>query len=188
MLLRMTSGLLVVMFGAAVVIGNNDASENSANNQNLVAQFIAASGGAEFGNYQTQGNSQPAKAPLMSAQAATAEQNASIAEHSFDEDKLVMVSFSTKAIPPKTDAPQAEVIKASASTEAIAAPEPKLLTVTGSRVNLRAGPSTGNPVIGKLMEGEQVELIGYETEGWAQIRVEGEKVGYMSANFLKPSA
>ena len=38
------------------------------------------------------------------------------------------------------------------------------------------------------MEGEQVELIGYETEGWAQIRVEGEKVGYMSANFLKPSA
>ena len=76
----------------------------------------------------------------------------------------------------------------SASTEAVAAPEPKLLTVTGSRVNLRAGPSTGNPVIGKLMEGEQVELIGYETEGWAQIRVEGEKVGYMSANFLKPSA
>jgi hypothetical protein len=180
----MTSGLLVVMFGAAVVIGNSDATDNDANNQNLVAQFIAASGGGEFGYQTAQADQKPAKAPLMSAQAATAEQNATVAEHSFDEEKLVMVSFSTKAVPPKAEAPEAEVIKAAAVAEAPV----ELLTVTGSRVNLRAGPSTGNPVIGKLMEGEQVELIGYDSKGWAQIRVEGEKVGYMSANFLKPSA
>lgn len=62
-----------------------------------------------------------------------------------------------------------------------------LLYVTGSRVNLRAGPSTGNEIIAALGFGAQVELLSDPGNGWLEIReTEGGRVGFMSGRFLSP--
>jgi hypothetical protein len=63
----------------------------------------------------------------------------------------------------------------------------KLLFVTGSRVNLRAGPSTGQAVVTQLGLGDRAELLGNTADGWVQIRhVQSGRIGYMSADFLSP--
>ena len=70
---------------------------------------------------------------------------------------------------------------------AAAGPTLPLAEVTGTRVNLRAGPSTGDPVLTALRLGDQVELIGATGDGWAQIRAiaDGHE-GFMAIRFLTP--
>lgn len=61
----------------------------------------------------------------------------------------------------------------------------KLLYVTGSRVNVRSGPSTAYGVVGSVTGGELVELLSYEGADWARIRLnDGDQMGYMSRKFL----
>jgi hypothetical protein len=60
-----------------------------------------------------------------------------------------------------------------------------LREVTASRVNVRSGPSTANPVLGQLVRSEIVRVISPEENGWVKILVEGAGVeGYMAAEFL----
>ncbi len=61
-----------------------------------------------------------------------------------------------------------------------------ILVVTGNRVNLRAGPSTGNAVVTSLSRGQQTELIAEAGGGWLHIRhIASGRQGYMSGDFLK---
>ena len=62
------------------------------------------------------------------------------------------------------------------------------MVVTGSRVNLRSGPSTGNEVLTSLSGGTEVEAIGDPVDGWMELRdpATGQR-GFMSANFLAPA-
>ncbi|WP_299816207.1 SH3 domain-containing protein [uncultured Jannaschia sp.] len=70
------------------------------------------------------------------------------------------------------------------ATEAEAA----LFRVTGSRVNMRSGPSTAYGVIDSLAEGTLAERVGEADEGWMEIRVpDTGRTGYMSARFLQPA-
>ncbi|MEM0937590.1 MAG: SH3 domain-containing protein [Pseudomonadota bacterium] len=62
--------------------------------------------------------------------------------------------------------------------------EPTWLYVTGSRVNVRAGPSTDFGVIGSVSFGDAVELVDDAGDGWAEIRVSGGGTGYMARRFL----
>lgn len=63
-----------------------------------------------------------------------------------------------------------------------------LLRVTGTRVNMRAGPSTANRVIDSLPAGTLAEPLGAPVEGWQQIRdVATGRTGYMAARFLEPA-
>ncbi len=81
---------------------------------------------------------------------------------------------------------QADTVMASASE---AEPEPALLlvAVSGSSVNLRAGPSTNDGILGALFRGEQAEVIATLETGWAHIRVVDTGVeGYMATRFLEP--
>ena len=67
------------------------------------------------------------------------------------------------------------------------APAPKLYYVTGSSVNLRAGPSTGVAVVASLRRGTQAELLAEADSGWWQIRdTNTGQVGFMAARFLAP--
>ena len=66
-----------------------------------------------------------------------------------------------------------------------AGPGEDTLFVTGSRVNVRSGPSTEFGVLTSLPYGEAVELLGYEGPSWARIRIEGGGEGYMSRSFLE---
>ncbi|MEM9798509.1 MAG: SH3 domain-containing protein [Pseudomonadota bacterium] len=80
------------------------------------------------------------------------------------------------------DAPTEET-----EVQTVAASEGPLMRVTGSRVNMRAGPSVGNPVVDSLTEGTITEALGQPQDGWVEIRdVSTGLVGYMSANFLEP--
>ncbi|MEM7489921.1 MAG: SH3 domain-containing protein [Pseudomonadota bacterium] len=63
-----------------------------------------------------------------------------------------------------------------------------LLTVTGTVVNMRTGPSTANPVVDSLPRGTLAEAMGEPENGWRQIRdVATGQTGWMSANFLDPA-
>lgn len=66
------------------------------------------------------------------------------------------------------------------------APSPIVMEVTGSAVNLRAGPSTTQAVLGRMLRGDRVELLAEMADNWMQIRdvVTGD-VGYMSGDFLQ---
>ncbi|SFK14824.1 SH3 domain-containing protein [Celeribacter neptunius] len=60
-----------------------------------------------------------------------------------------------------------------------------LREVTASRVNVRSGPSTANPVMGQVVHQEIVRVLSPVENGWVKISVEGDGVeGYMAAKFL----
>lgn len=57
--------------------------------------------------------------------------------------------------------------------------------VSGSRVNLREGPSTAYPVVTQLLRGEEVEVLDDSGDGWVRLRaLDGDNVGWMSDSFL----
>lgn len=61
--------------------------------------------------------------------------------------------------------------------------------VMAEAVNVRAGPSTGDSVAGRLVRGDEVMLVGPEQDGWVQVRVEGDGIdGFVAARFLSPLA
>ena len=56
--------------------------------------------------------------------------------------------------------------------------------VTGSRVNLRGGPSTGNAVVGQVTFGAAAEVLT-DMDGWYQIRLaDGSASGWIFGKFL----
>lgn len=63
-----------------------------------------------------------------------------------------------------------------------------ILYVTGSRVNFRVGPSTGERVIGALSAGAAVEALGPTSGAWVNIRDGQGRVGYISGQFLSAEA
>lgn len=71
---------------------------------------------------------------------------------------------------------------------AVAAPDIEPLPVRwvdAQAINVRQGPSTGNPVIGRLTRGEAVSVVAEAADGWVLIRIEGDGVeGYVAARLL----
>ncbi len=68
-----------------------------------------------------------------------------------------------------------------------AEPAGRLAVVTARSVNVRSGPSTGNQVIGRLTQDEQV-LVVFEPSpvpGWSLVRIEGDGIeGYVATRLL----
>ncbi|MBU2956510.1 SH3 domain-containing protein [Paracoccus sp. 1_MG-2023] len=62
------------------------------------------------------------------------------------------------------------------------------LYVTGSRVNMRSGPGTGNPVVAALTLGTRVEAMGPTGGSWVEIRTPSGDRGFMANQFLSPDA
>ena len=61
----------------------------------------------------------------------------------------------------------------------------EVVEVSGSLVNLRAGPSTSDDVVGKLSRGSRAELVADAGDGWMKIRdLASGTVGFMSEDFL----
>lgn len=91
----------------------------------------------------------------------------------------------------------AMLVQATASSDDLAepvaqpAPDPEIsfLYVSGSRVNVRGGPSTDYGVISSLGYGTQVEDLGHAADGWREIRLleTGER-GFMAGRFLTDDA
>lgn len=61
-----------------------------------------------------------------------------------------------------------------------------LRVVSGTRVNLRGGPSTTYDVVTQLLKGAEVEVLDDTGDGWVRLRtIPGNEVGWMSADFLE---
>lgn len=72
-------------------------------------------------------------------------------------------------------------------TEAAAAETAELWYVTGTRVNLRSGPGTGNAVVGQMVLGDAAEVLD-DQNGWYQVRAEdGRVTGWIFGEFLTDS-
>lgn len=57
-------------------------------------------------------------------------------------------------------------------------------TVTGTGVNVRAGPGTHYAIIAQLDMGTQVTVLGVE-DGWARVRLADGREGYISTQFVE---
>lgn len=78
----------------------------------------------------------------------------------------------------------------SIASQSVQEPEPKIENelsywfVTGSRVNLRGGPSTSNSVVGQVTYGTEAEVLN-DKDGWYQIRLaDGSAAGWIFGKFL----
>ena len=72
------------------------------------------------------------------------------------------------------------------TVDAVEEPKPvKAWFVTGSRVNVRQGPGTGNAVVGQVTQGMEAQVL--ETrDGWMQIVTkDGGASGWISGRFLE---
>ncbi len=65
-----------------------------------------------------------------------------------------------------------------------AVPRYERRVVSGSGVNLRAGPGTEHQLEGRVARGEAVDLLQPETDGWAYVRLGDGRRGYIAARFL----
>ncbi|MGR3513106.1 MAG: SH3 domain-containing protein [Paracoccaceae bacterium] len=83
-------------------------------------------------------------------------------------------------------APKAFTVAATSPDVDATEPEPTLdyWYVTGSRVNLRGGPSTSNSVIGQVTFGMEAEVLS-DRDGWYEIRLaDGSAAGWIFGKFL----
>lgn len=67
-------------------------------------------------------------------------------------------------------------------------PEGLVLYVTGDRVNMRAGPSTGDRVVASLTRGTAVQPLGPQDAEWVNIRDADGRTGYVAGRFLSATA
>jgi len=57
-----------------------------------------------------------------------------------------------------------------------------------STVNLRGGPSTSSPVVGKLRAGESIEALARVSQGgWLLAGRDGQAIGYVSESVVRPA-
>lgn len=64
-----------------------------------------------------------------------------------------------------------------------------LWTVTANAVNLRAGPSTANPVVGQASRGARAEVLEQTDNGWYRIRMSDSGLdAYIFGRFLDSDA
>lgn len=127
---------------------------------------------------------------------------------------LPQLAAGAESAPEAESGPEAEVVQAAAQTPeqvqrfpgpplrpspehagsaapAVAPPPPgaagPIRYVTGNRVNMRAGPSTADRVLGALGGGAVVEVLGPTDGDWINIRDAQGRVGYVSGQFLAES-
>ena len=60
------------------------------------------------------------------------------------------------------------------------------VTTASSNLNIRKGPGTGEPIVGKAAHGEIVTLVAKANEQWWQIKTKDGEEGYSYAQYLSP--
>ncbi|MHC0054343.1 SH3 domain-containing protein [Actibacterium sp. D379-3] len=123
---------------------------------------------------------EPTAKPILHHAPVTAE----IAPVSFTQDNAAPMVHVTSS-----DAPRGYV-PADASTPVATPDRPQATaTVTGARVNLRAGPSTDDAVLGSLTGGTGVIVLNRTGTGWVELEVAATGLrGFMSARFITPAS
>lgn len=91
--------------------------------------------------------------------------------------------FTLSALPGQENAPAETALVPEVTTA------PDIWYVTGRSVNVRMGPSTDDPVVGKLVRGDAALMLDDNGAGWAEITIEGDGItGFVKLDFLSPTA
>lgn len=78
-----------------------------------------------------------------------------------------------------------EIVEVIVEAEVEPIVEADMRLVSGSRVNMRAGPGTDYNVLDTLVQGSEVEVLKVDENGWAMLRVEATgAIGWMGERFL----
>ncbi|RVT82315.1 SH3 domain-containing protein [Rhodobacteraceae bacterium CCMM004] len=78
-------------------------------------------------------------------------------------------------------------VKVAATPAPKLARTPEMWEVTGNRVNLRAGPSTGTAVLGQVVRGDTARVLDRRDDGWLRIQVSETGLdAYIFGDFLAP--
>jgi len=90
-----------------------------------------------------------------------------------------------EVVAPVVVAPEPAPIQTVAIPEPAPEPEHLIWFVTGSRVNVREGPSTDYLVLGKVTYGEAAQIVSDPDADWVKIRIEGDGVeGFIMKRFM----
>jgi uncharacterized protein YgiM (DUF1202 family) len=55
-----------------------------------------------------------------------------------------------------------------------------------SNLNIRKGPGTNQPIVGKAAHGETITLVNRSNEQWWLVRTDDKEEGYAYARYLEP--
>lgn len=70
-------------------------------------------------------------------------------------------------------------------SSAVAGTQVKVIT-QNSNLNIRKGPGTDQPIIGKAAKGETITLISRANDQWWLVRTKDGEEGYCYAQYLEP--
>jgi uncharacterized protein YgiM (DUF1202 family) len=73
------------------------------------------------------------------------------------------------------------------NTKAVEGSRVKVVTKSGN-LNIRKGPGTDQPIVGKAAHGESVTLINKSNEQWWLVRTDDGEEGYSYAQYLSSEA
>ena len=60
------------------------------------------------------------------------------------------------------------------------------VTTESSNLNIRKGPGTDQPIVGKAAHGEVITLVSRSSDQWWMVRTEDGEEGYCYAQYLTP--
>ena len=60
------------------------------------------------------------------------------------------------------------------------------VTTESSNLNIRKGPATDQPIVGKAAHGEVITLVSRSSDQWWMVRTEDGEEGYCYAQYLTP--
>jgi uncharacterized protein YgiM (DUF1202 family) len=63
-----------------------------------------------------------------------------------------------------------------------------LVTTKESNLNIRKGPGTDQPIVGKAAHNEVVTLVSKTNDQWWLVRTNKGEEGYASAQYLSPQS
>jgi len=85
--------------------------------------------------------------------------------------------------PPPTPAP----VAAQPAAEAAPAPAPETVRVTGSKLNVRASPTTAAASVARVKKGDQLAVLGRDGE-WVQVKLADGTTGWVSGRYVAAGA
>jgi uncharacterized protein YgiM (DUF1202 family) len=71
-------------------------------------------------------------------------------------------------------------------TDLSAAVSKVTVTTESSNLNIRKGPGTDQPIVGKAAHGEVITLVSQSNELWWMVRTDDGEEGYAYAQYLTP--
>lgn len=107
-----------------------------------------------------------------------------VAPEATPEPEPAVAATETAAPEPETTPdPATETAAAEAPSQSAA----ETWLVTGSRVNLRGGPSTDNPVVGSVTEGEALIPVSGLGSDWVEVETPSGQTAWIAAQFITRS-